>query len=238
MAVTDTLARDDGALDINTGTLGSPVWTPVAGINNWSPSPTVNKADTSKFSQGGRKGNMNVSTEDSFTFSGFKQIDPVSGAIDAGQAACKTLARNLGPSSRGQFRHSRSNSDVHTFIATATVTDGGGGNDDLSAWSVELQVDGDITTTLAANVPAVPTTPTGTGGSGTITASWTDGSPAGTLFEVIAYNGATAVASVLTSAKPVLISGLSAGSRTVKVRAQNAAGWSALSAASTGITVT
>ncbi len=77
----------------------------------------------------------------------------------------------------------------------------------------------------------------GTGGSESATISWTNGSPAGTLFEVVVYNGSTEVKRVLGSDKPILVSGLTAGSRTAKVRAQSAAGWSDLSAASSSFTV-
>jgi hypothetical protein len=238
MTITDTLARDNGALDVNTGTHDSPVWTPVAGLNNWSPSPSKNSADTTKFSNGGWASHLPASRSLSMTFSGLKQVDPDTGDRDPGQAAVEALGLLMGPDGLGEFRHSMVGV-VNVFTASVNATVGGGGNDDPDAWSVELEMSGSPTTTLDADVPAAVTAVTGTpGDDGDVSVTWTDGSPAGTLFEVQVFNGATLLKSVIGSDKPILVSGLGAGSgRTAKVRAQNAAGWSALSTASSSFTI-
>lgn len=236
MAVTDTLARDNGALDINTGTIAVPVWTPVGGINSWNPNPTVAEADTTKFSSNGRHEGMSASTTDTFTFSGFTQVDETTGDRDPGQLACELQSRQLGQASRRQFRHSRAGGKVSTFLATVQVVSGGGGNDDPDAWSVELRVSGEIATATPA-VPTVVTSPTATGATGQATINWTNGAEVGTLFEVVVYQGGSIVKQVLSSNKPALVS-LPAGSGyTAQVRAGNLAGWSALSAASSSFTV-
>lgn len=236
MAITDTLARDNGALDINTGTAMVPVWLPVEGINNWSPNNGVAEADTTKFSDNGRHSGMSASTTDVLTFSGLTQSDDITGVRAPGQAACEALSRKLGPESRAQFRHSRPGGKVSIFTATCQVTSGGGGNDDPDAWAVEVRISGEIengTPTL----PTVVTSPTATGAAGSATINWTNGAEVGTLFEVVIYLGGSPVKQVISSNKPTLVTLSAAVGYTARVRAQNNAGWSALSAASSAFTV-
>lgn len=240
MPVTDTLARDNGALDINTGTVQSPVWTPVGGINSWSPSPTLNRADTTKFSDQGNLAHLPASKGMTYTFTGFRQVDESTGARDAGQLACEQLSEQLGPDGIGQFRHSRAGGKVTVFFGSVTVTDGGGGNDDPDAWEIEIERTGVPTTTDAINaLPAVVTSVTGTDNEDSAIIDWTDGEPEGDLFEIVIYDDVTGeiVKQVLVSEHPALVA-LEAGDYVAKVRARNDAGWSALSAASSKFTVT
>lgn len=237
MTVTDTLARDNGTLEVNTGTPSVPVWTLVGGINSWSPSPTVNKADTSKFADKGRKTNMSVSTEDSFTFGGFRQVDEATGERDPGQLACELLSRDLGQDSRRLFRHTWAEGTVSTFEATATVTKGGGGNDDPDAWQIELQVSGDITTLEAVQVPDTPTTVVATPGDDEVEITWTNGASVGSLFVVEIFLDGVPFKTVISSEKPVLVQLPADTGYTARVRAQNGAGWSMASTASSSFTV-
>lgn len=237
MTVTDTLARDDGAFDVNTGTEMSPVWTPIGGLNSWKPSPSKNDADTTKFSDGGWQAHLPASRSMEHTLSGLKQVDLSTGARDAGQSAVETLSGAMGVAGIGQFRHSMTGGTINIFKASVNATVGGGGNDDPSAWEATLTMTGPPATTLAAPVPAAPTSVSGTGGTGEATITWTNGAGSPTLFEVRIFQSSTLIASVISSAKPVLVSGLSSGTYTAKVRAQNTAGWSDLSAASSNISV-
>lgn len=236
MTVTDTLARDNGALEINTGTIAVPVWTPVGGLNTWSPSPEKNSADTTKFSNQGRKSHLVASRGDTFTFGGFRQVDEATGVRDAGQLACEALGDTVGQNSLGQFRHSRAGGKVSTFMASATVTDGGGGNDDPDAWQLELEMSGSATTTSPAGLASVVTSVVGTPGTGEVEITWTDGVEVGDLFEITIFDGAAIVKQAIGSEQPVLIQ-LAADSYTAAVRARNDAGWSALSTASSSFTV-
>lgn len=240
MPVTDTLARDDGAWDINTGTEASPVWTPIGGLNSWTPSPGKNTADTTKFVNQGWGSHLVASRTLEHTLSGFVQVDPVTGVRDAGQAACENLARQMGVASIGQFRHTMTGGTVNTFSGSVQVSRGGGGNDDPSAWEVVIEMSGPPTTVLAAAVPSTPTAPTATGGVGQATVNWTNGATVGTLFEVRIFNNSgILVATHIGSGKPIIASGLSVGTGyTARVRAQNAAGWSDLSVASASFNVT
>ena len=238
MTVTDTLARDDGAWDINTGTAESPVWTPIGGLNSWSPSPSKNDADTTKFSNGGWQSHLPASRGLEHTLSGLVQVDDSTGQRDPGQAACETLSRQMGVDGIGQFRHTMTGGTVNTFDASCNVTRGGGGNDDPSAWEVTITMSGPPETVLAAGVPDVPTSVVATGGNDFATVTWTDGAEVGTLFEVRIYDGSTLVASVISNNKPIYVTLAADTGLTARVRAQNEAGWSDLSAASATFTVT
>lgn len=237
MTVTDTLARDNGNLDINTGTIDTPVWTPVGGLNNWSPSPSVNRADTTKFAQNGRQSHLPASIGYSFTFSGFRQVDESTGNRDAGQLACEALMTQLGPDGLTTFRHSRAGGKVSTFLGSCVVTDGGGGNDDPDAWSVEITVSGDITTSAPMDLPDAVTSVTGTGGTGEAEITWTNGSEVGTLFEVRIFLDDLPSKTVYASEKPVLVQLAADTGYSAQVRAQNAQGWGPLSTVSGAFTV-
>lgn len=235
--ITDALARDNGALDINTGSEQVPIWVPVGGINSWSPSPTLNRADTTKFSDQGHQSHLPASLGLSLTFGGFRQVDAANGQRDPGQAAVEELSQKLGPNGLAQFRHSRVGGKVTTFWASAAVTDGGGGNDDPDAWSVELQRSGTPTTSTPADLPTVVTAVTGTAGTEEAEITWTDGAKVGSLFEIVIEDETGIVKQVIASEQPVLVQ-LEAGDYVARVRAQSNAGWNALSAPSSEFSVT
>lgn len=238
MSITDTLARDDGAFDINTGTKEAPVWTPIGGLNSWSPSPQKNDADTTKFSNQGWQSHLPASRGLEHTISGLVQVDPSTGDRDPGQAAVETLATKMGPDGIGQFRHTMTGGTVNTFEASVNVTRGGGGNDDPSAWEATLLMSGPPTTVLAAAVPGKPTGVTGTDMEDAALIEWTNSTGDPSLFEVRIYDDQDAlVESIITSSQPLYVE-LDPGDYTAAVRAQNAAGWSDLSDASSEFTVT
>lgn len=233
MTITDTLARDNGALDIKDG--GN--WIPVGGINSWSPSPEKNSADTTKFVNGGWKSHLPASRGLSLTFSGLKQVDESTGSRDPGQAACEALALQMGPSGIAEFRHSMAGGIVNIFEGSVNVTNGGGGNDDPDAWEIEIEMSGPPATTTNAPVPAAPTVPTATPDTGGVMIGWTDGSPAGDLFSVDIIKAGAVVKTVLGSAKPIWVPLANSTGYTATVRARNDAGWSDQSAATSSFTV-
>lgn len=148
---TDILSRDrarDWA--INTGSVGSPTWTPIGGINKWSPSPKKNSTDTTKFSDDGWLSHLAASRGNSFTLSGLVQMDADDEVRDPGQDAVNALGQLMGADSRGQFQITGPGGGTLVFTATVNVTDGGGGNDDADPWSVELEVSGPLVYTPPA----------------------------------------------------------------------------------------
>lgn len=144
MAVTKFLARDLD-IEINTGTIGSPTWTAIGGLNSLTHSPSSTDAETTDFDSDGRAEHMKAERGDSWTLAGFTLEDVATGDRDPGQAAVETLGKALGLSSLGQFRISSPGGNTITFMASAEVTLAGGGNNDAAAWQAAITVSGDVT---------------------------------------------------------------------------------------------
>lgn len=148
MTATKILARDHGKQwEINTGTSQSPTWTRIKGLNSWSPSPSKNDADTTGFDDDGWTAHMVASRGGEFTLSGHYLEDPDTGDRDPGQEAVETLANAVGYDSLKEFRFTSPGGIQISFSASASVTSGGGGNDDPSAWEATLTVSGKLTKT-------------------------------------------------------------------------------------------
>lgn len=238
MAPTEMLARDF-TFELNTGTVGSPTWVEIDGINTWSHSPEANDADTTKFSNAGRMSHMKASRGDEFSLSGFAQEDPDDGSEDPGQAACKAWSKLVGPSSVKQFRITSPADNTLTFEATSTLTLGGGGNDDPNAWECTVKVTGDITDSNSASVPGAPGSPAGTGLNDSMTLTWTAGTGTTAGYEVRVYtaSGDTLTETVYTSDLSAFITGLAnTTAYYFKVRGFNAAGYGSYSSDSADIT--
>ena len=141
MATTKILARDYD-FHLNTGTVGVPVWTEIKGVNTWSHSPTGNDADTTTFDEDGRMSHLKASRGDAFSLQGLILMDVGTGDRDPGQEAVEAWADEIGPDSLKQFKITSPDTSTLVFLASATVTHGGGGNDDPSAWNVEMNVSG------------------------------------------------------------------------------------------------
>lgn len=233
----EMLARDY-TFEINTGSIASPVWVEIGGLNTWTHSPSSKDADTTKFYDGGRESSMKTTRGDEFTLSGFKSLDDTVTARDPGQVAVETVDAAVGRDSRAQFRITEDDTgEAKSFLATVQVTSGGGGNDDPVKWEATLKVTGTITSSAAVSLPGTPTSPTGTNGTGSTVV---DATLAGTfdLWEAVVTDsaGTTVLATVTSTSKPIYVP-VSAGSRKAKVRARNAAGWGPYSALTATITV-
>jgi hypothetical protein len=146
MAPTVKIPARDWDFEINTGTVGSPTWVAIGGLNSWSHSPTKNDADTTTFDDDGRLSHMPISRGDSFTLEGLFKEDPDDGTRDPGQEAVEAAGEAVGADGVKQLRMTSPGGTTKTFLASYNVTIGGGSNDDPTAWSVEATVDGAITT--------------------------------------------------------------------------------------------
>lgn len=144
MAITKFLARDLN-IDINTGTIGAPVWTAIKGLNTLTHSPSSQDAETTDFDSNGRAEHMKAERGDSWTLAGFALEDVATGDRDPGQAAVETLAQAVGLTSLGQFRLTSPGGNTATFMASAEVTQGGGGNNDAAQWQAVVMVSGAVT---------------------------------------------------------------------------------------------
>lgn len=142
MAITKIPARD---YTFEVDPAGGTSYVEITGLTTWSHKPSSGKADTTDFGSAGRNEHLKMSTGDMFTLEGQRKADVSDGSRDAGQAACETLWRAVGLSSLGAFRFTDPDGEVKTFRGSCVVTHGGGGNDDVTGWSVEIEVSGDIT---------------------------------------------------------------------------------------------
>lgn len=240
MSTTKQLARDF-VFELNTGTVGSPVWVTVSAVNNWSHKPEKNDADTTTFDEAGWKTHLPASRGNSYTVEGLYKEDADTGDRDAAQTAMESWAAGIGPDGLWQFRITSPGGNTWTFIGSATLTNGGGGNDDPAAFSAEVTVSGAVTSSTLAAVPAAPTSADATAANDAITGTWTP--PAGTieLYEVVVYEdaGDTVVATVTTSNPAVYVTGLSnATAYYFKVRARTSGGWGPYSSVSDTVTTT
>lgn len=144
MAVTKFLARDL-QIDINTGSVAVPVWTPVGGLNTLTHSPSSEKADTTDFDSNGRAEHLVVQRGDEWALAGFSLEDVADGARDPGQTAVEALAQLVGAASLDQFRLTSPGGNTSTFMASAEVTLAGGGHNDAAAWAATITVSGLVT---------------------------------------------------------------------------------------------
>lgn len=238
MTVTKYLARDH-LFEVNNGTVGSPDWVEVKGLNTWSSTTTKNDADTTSFDEDGRMSHLPASRGNGFGLQGFALEDPDDASKDPGQAACESWANKIGTDGIQQFRITTPGGYVLTFEASADVKIGGGGKDDPTGWTCDMVVTGAITTSADLALPGAPTSPTGTALTGAILATWTEGTGSSLIgYEVVVYLTGTEVARVFSDTKPIYVGGLATSAHTFKVRALNATGWSPLSAASSNVTPT
>lgn len=244
---TEFLARGC-TFELDNGTPGSPDWVTIGNISKWSHSPKANDADTTTFDDAGRMSHMKASRGDEFTFTGLAQEDPDDGTRDAGQLACEAWGRLIGPSSRKPFRVTTPGGNTLEFDATATVTLGGGGNDDPNTWELAIVVSGDVDSSVLPALPNAPTSADATAANDSLTATWTNPTIGGTpdAFEIVVYLDADdsevtslTVSGASANVKPVTVNGLAnATAYYFRVRARNAAGWGPYSADSDTITTT
>lgn len=140
---TDILARDHAHdWSINTGSVGSPTWVEIGGVNKWTPSPKKNSADTTKFSNDGWMSHLPASRTQSITLAGLVQMAEDDETRDPGQEAVEAAGQLMGVDGLSQYKFDGPGGGTYIFTASANVTSGGGGNDDASAWSVELEISG------------------------------------------------------------------------------------------------
>ena len=142
MAITKVLARD-WIVEIETGEV--PAFTPIKGLVSLSFDSDKGEADTTTFDEMGRKSHMVASRGNSLSLEGQYLEDEATGTRDPGQAAIEDLADKIGPSSLGTFQLTSPGGTVRTFLASASVSGIGGGNDDPTGWKVDVVVSGSVT---------------------------------------------------------------------------------------------
>lgn len=243
MSITKQLARQY-TFEINDGSVDVPDWVEITGVNTWAHNPSKNNADTTTFEDEGVTTHLPASRGHAYTLGGLVKYDGTTGDRDPGQLAVMAWAGRIGPEGLQQFRITEpgAGGDTYTFMASASVQVGGGGNDDPSAWSVTVDVSGGVTASAIVALPVAPTLPVGTTDDTFTLVSWAgpaSGSPF-TMYEVVVYDMDDAGAElkrVQSTEEPIYVGGLTnANDYTVKIRARNTSGWGPLSVASATIT--
>lgn len=235
------LARDHD-FHLNTGTVGSPVWTEIKGILSFSFSPQIGRADTTTFDEDGVQSHLPASRGLGFTLTGkvvYADLD--NDERDPGQAAAIAWAGLIGPSGLKQFRITYPDGSTDVFLASASQTPGGGGVDDASEFSLDIQRSGATTSSSLGAAPSTPGTPTGTQGDDLVVVAWTGSAGTGGYFEVVSVKTSdSSEISRIVSTSPYTFNGLaSAAEYKFKVRAINSQGVASdYTALSAGVTTT
>lgn len=132
--------------------MGDTDYVVVNGLNTLTFSSEKEDADTTGFDDNGRTSHIVASRGNSLTAEGFQMIDTATGEKDEGQNLIEQLADKIGYESLGEFRLTDPGGNLKEFMASANLSDQGGGVNDPSTWGAELTVSGAITVTPASEV--------------------------------------------------------------------------------------
>lgn len=139
MAVVEILARGwTIAVDAN----GGSSFTAIEGVDTFKLSSEETDADRTVFADNGFPRHWVAARGNSISFSGKRLEDVSTGARDAGQTAIETLAGAVAYASLGNFQLTSPGGTAKTFLASAKLSDIGGGNNDTTSWGFEAKVSG------------------------------------------------------------------------------------------------
>ncbi|MGW8988722.1 phage tail tube protein [Streptomyces zhihengii] len=121
-------------------------------INTFTNSSAYETTDTTTFGSEGRAESQNMQEGKTLAFQGFRLRDPVTGALDPGQALVEAQAGRLGDESLTGFRFAHKDDTEWTVWAEAhyQLGDQGGGNNDKTSWGATVTRSGPSTTAVKA----------------------------------------------------------------------------------------
>lgn len=138
MAGTKVTARDV-ILEVSDGTIPTPAWIEVAGLNSLTHKPSENEeaTDTTTYDSDGHYEQVVMQRGATLETEGFLLKDAATGALDPGQERCEELAAAMGTASQGEirFRHPM-DTNWRVWTATTSVGDQGGENNDMTSFAV------------------------------------------------------------------------------------------------------
>lgn len=138
-------------IDEGYGTTGGESWLPIKGMTSFGQSPKTTDTETTDFDDDGEAQHQTMERSAEYSASGFYLEDAATGERDPGQEAIENLGVLMGPASIGSFRVTSPGGNRWAFLATAEVTSpGGGGNNDMSAFSFKLSRTGPVSKSLAS----------------------------------------------------------------------------------------
>lgn len=141
MALEKVNARD-WVTNINTGTEAVPVWTQIAGINNFVINRGTEKTPTTDFDSGGTAEHHAMERSKTLGLEGRRLEDPADGSLDPGQEAVETLADAVGVASLKQFQFISPGGTIRTAKFSAEMGGIGGGNNDKTSWGCTIERSG------------------------------------------------------------------------------------------------
>jgi hypothetical protein len=138
-------------IDVNTGTYGSPTWTPVSGVRDFKPFFTPTKQDDSDFDSGGAKSKVVTAYEWGVNLSLGRKVTVASATVyDPGQEKLRDAAAEMGLGNVLDIRYYEMNLDdtgatvngpkaeAYRGYVVADWGEDGGGMDALDSCSVVL----------------------------------------------------------------------------------------------------
>jgi hypothetical protein len=164
-------------LDVNTGTTASPVWTPVGGLTNFTPSLNPTLQDDSDFDSGGYKSSTVTALDWGASFTVSRKVQPnAPTTYDPGQEKLRTTSLLMGVENTVEIRFyemSDGGPRVEAYQGNAAVSwsPSGGAMDALDEVAVTLTGQGERTAIThpdtAADLPVIYSlSPSSTGVAG------------------------------------------------------------------------
>lgn len=125
-------------------------WTPIGGLDTWSHTPGQGKTDRTIFDDDGAPRHKINSRTHQVKLKGKLQLDATDDDRNAGQEAAEQWASETDDDSLHPFRIVMPGGRIWYWPgATAEVTLGGGGNDDVVTWECTIDCSGARTVTPA-----------------------------------------------------------------------------------------
>lgn len=131
----------------------SPTWLGIAALNKVvvNPGEQEQATETTTYDSAGNYEELKMQRGASLKPEGFMHKDHLTGIQDPGQARCEVLGAAVGYASLGsvRFRHPADALWRVWNNATFSLADQGGGNNDLTSWSVSIMRSGPSATASA-----------------------------------------------------------------------------------------
>jgi hypothetical protein len=153
-----TLSRK-WAFEINTGTVGVPIWTPVKGLTSFKESPfEPNLEDDNVYEDNGYTGQTKTGLSWSIEAKVMRRTDPTDVTVyDPGQQACRARAKTLGATGVAYVRWYDRNGgpEAYTGFGEVSWVPEGGESTDLEAVTITVTGKGAPTEITNPNAPAL-----------------------------------------------------------------------------------
>jgi hypothetical protein len=123
--------------------------TAIGGIDSFTPSDGSTEADTTTFDDNGFPSHLISSRTKSISFAGKYLVDVATGALDPGQKKIMEYSQLIDTAGMKTFYMADpSGNNKWEFTCSVSMGDGGGGNDDPTAFNFSVKASGQVTQTL------------------------------------------------------------------------------------------